>query len=224
MSPMPANPSKSAVEMKPHCYSESDSDTSSDALSTLSESVGNWADQVDKEEAEEEAQAQAEAEKRAFTGHLGDHHIQLPEPNSQPGHQYGDHVPQRQPCPGGVHSQQCPTCSYLGSVSMPAGASMVRIDPRITPPNNSQPPVDRRKTRMCKHWQADEPCPTQLRGQACIFAHGVHELRAASKKQVSDTMKYKTAWCKSVGSNVPCRYGELCQYAHNYAELRSPQY
>lgn len=212
MSPMPANPSKSAVEMKPHCYSESDSDTSSDALSTLSESVGNWADQVDKEEAEEEAQAQAEAEKRAFTGHLGDHHIQLPEPNSQPGHQYGDHVPQRQPCPGGVHSQQWPR----------------RVSPAVLTTqctlSKSLEPVDRRKTRMCKHWQADEPCPTQLRGQACIFAHGVHELRAASKKQVSDTMKYKTAWCKSVGSNVPCRYGELCQYAHNYAELRSPQY
>lgn len=65
-----------------------------------------------------------------------------------------------------------------------------------------------KKTKICKNWKNMGSCP---RGDECLFAHGVKELK---------TFKHKL--CKNYRETGTCPRGSECLFAHGDSELVRP--
>ncbi|KAJ4461851.1 putative mRNA decay activator protein ZFP36L1 [Paratrimastix pyriformis] len=95
-----------------------------------------------------------------------------------------------------------------GSVKLVAVRAVVESTMSVEEQLASQ---NRHKTELCRLFMETGSCRY---GDACKFAHSVHELRAVLRHP-----KYKTVPCAAFHSTGRCIYGNRCRFIH---ELSSP--
>ncbi|KAM6224683.1 mRNA decay activator protein ZFP36 [Rhynchocyon petersi] len=92
-----------------------------------------------------------------------------------------------------------------------------RLGPELSPPPTSptttpapSAPSSRYKTELCRTFSESGRCRY---GAKCQFAHGLGELRQASRHP-----KYKTELCHKFYLHGTCPYGSRCHFIHNPSE------
>ncbi|CAB55123.1 C3H1-type domain-containing protein [Caenorhabditis elegans] len=65
------------------------------------------------------------------------------------------------------------------------------------------------KTSLCLSHKRGKTC---IYGEACKFAHGVHELRC--QQTTRNHRNYKTVLCDKFTTTGYCKYGARCQFIH----------
>ncbi|XP_006901148.1 PREDICTED: tristetraprolin [Elephantulus edwardii] len=81
------------------------------------------------------------------------------------------------------------------------------LSPPPTSPTTALTPSSRYKTELCRTFSESGRCRY---GAKCQFAHGLGELRQASRHP-----KYKTEFCHKYYLNGTCPYGSRCHFIHN---------